>query len=258
MLTDFSRDLGPNGTMIFGGQAAHFAWVEARSSFGSWATSAATVLPVRVSSNICWRHISTPASGSMTSRPYPVCETLRRCRERDVISDHDVTDLQKLMELRNPLSHFRHFDDGGNLDRRSLDTGQQAADVVRHDAIFAISLALRMLANLRSALARDAARLGVSITIAVRAQSILQMPLPSCSASLWKCSHSPMRLAGLYRIRAVHRSGEYRPGENASGSLPAPGAVNSPIRITSKTTRNSAAAGSGRMLDRSNGGETGI
>jgi len=74
-------------------------------------------------------------------------ETLRRCRERDVISDLDVTDLQRLMGLRNPLSHFRHVDDAGNLDRRSLDTGQQAADVVRHDAIFAIGLAVRMLAK---------------------------------------------------------------------------------------------------------------
>lgn len=33
MLTDLSRDLGPNGTMTFGGQAAHFVWIEARSSF---------------------------------------------------------------------------------------------------------------------------------------------------------------------------------------------------------------------------------
>lgn len=64
-----------------------------------------------------------------------------------MISDQDVTDLQKLMGLRNPLSHFRHVDDASNLDRRSVDTGQHAAALMRHDAVFAIGLAVRMLAK---------------------------------------------------------------------------------------------------------------
>jgi hypothetical protein len=77
----------------------------------------------------------------------PFRDTLRRCRERDVISDQDVADLQKLMDLRNPLSHFRHVHDASNLDRRSIDTGQHAMDLMRHDAVFAIGLAVQMLAK---------------------------------------------------------------------------------------------------------------
>jgi len=74
-------------------------------------------------------------------------ETLRRCREPEVISDEDVTDLRRMMALRNPLSHFRHVDDGGNLDRRSIDESKSADGLLRHDAIFSIGLAVRMLSR---------------------------------------------------------------------------------------------------------------
>jgi len=74
-------------------------------------------------------------------------DTLRRCRERDVISDQDVTDLRHMMELRNPLSHFRHVDDGNNLDRRTIDTGVSAEELLRRDAIFSIGLVVTILAK---------------------------------------------------------------------------------------------------------------
>lgn len=74
-------------------------------------------------------------------------DTLRRCREREVISDEDVTDLRRMMALRNPLSHFRHVDDGSSLDRRSIDESGSADDLLRHDAIFSIGVAVRMLAK---------------------------------------------------------------------------------------------------------------
>ena len=147
MLTDLSRDLGPNGTMIFGGQAAHFAWIEARSSYVHGNFAATILLCQGLVEHLLAAYLHAGLLIDDIPDRIPFRETLRRCRERDVISNLDVTDLQKLMGLRNPLSHFRHVDDAGNLDRRSLDTGQQAADVVRHDAIFAIGLAVRMLAK---------------------------------------------------------------------------------------------------------------
>lgn len=74
-------------------------------------------------------------------------DTLRRCREREIISDEDVTDLRRMMALRNPLSHFRHVGDGSNLDRRSIEESKSADDLLRHDAIFSIGLAVRMLSK---------------------------------------------------------------------------------------------------------------
>lgn len=147
MLTDFSREIGPNGTMIFGGQAAHHAWIEARSSFvhGNFV---ATVLPCQgLVEHLLAAYLLAGLLIDDIPNRIPFRETLRRCREGNVIDDQDVADLQKLMALRNPLSHFRHVDDPGNLDRRSLDDRQHGADLIQHDAVFAIGLAVRMLAK---------------------------------------------------------------------------------------------------------------
>lgn len=147
MLADFGREMGPNGTMIFGGQAAHYAWVEARSSFVNGNFAATVLLCQGLVEHLLAAYLHAGLMIDDIPERIPFRETLRRCRERDVISDEDVTDLQKLMDLRNPLSHFRHVHDATNLDRRSIDTGQHAMDLMRHDAVFAIGLAVRMLAK---------------------------------------------------------------------------------------------------------------
>lgn len=63
MLTDFSRDLGPNGTMIFGGPG-HPLLDRARSSFvhGNFA---ATILLCGGWSSIYWRPGCTAAGGGI-------------------------------------------------------------------------------------------------------------------------------------------------------------------------------------------------
>ena len=147
MLTDFSRDLGRNGTTIPGGHAAYHAWIEARSSFVHGNFAATVLLCQGLVEHLLAAYLHAGLLIDDIPDRIPFRETLRRCRERDVISDQDVTDLQKLMGLRNPLSHFRHVDDASNLDRRSVDTGQHAAALMRHDAVFAIGLAVRMLAK---------------------------------------------------------------------------------------------------------------
>ena len=63
--------------------------------------------------------------------------------EREVISERDVTDLRRLMDLRNPLSHFRDLNDETNLSRKVLSTMEAAVEHLRRDATFAI---VRMLA----------------------------------------------------------------------------------------------------------------
>lgn len=147
MLSDFSCDLGPNGTMIFGGHAAHNAWIEARSSFVHGNFCATVLLCQGLVEHLLAAYLHAGLLIDDIPDRIPFRETLRRCRERDVISDQDVTDLQRLMDLRNPLSHFRHVDDASNLDRRWIDTSQHAADLIRHDTIFAIGLAVRMLSK---------------------------------------------------------------------------------------------------------------
>jgi hypothetical protein len=74
-------------------------------------------------------------------------DTLRRCRTRGLLTDDEVTDLKKLVSLRNPLTHFRDVDDAHNLDRRSIATGRHGGEILSRDAWFAITLAGRILAK---------------------------------------------------------------------------------------------------------------
>lgn len=147
MLTDLGRDMGPNGTMIFGGQSAHYAWVEARSSFVHGNFAATVLLCQGLVEHLLAAYLHAGLMIDDIPDRIPFRETLRRCKEKDVITDQDVTHLEKLMDLRNPLSHFRHIHDASNLDRRSIDSDQHALKLMCHDAVFAIGLAVRMLAK---------------------------------------------------------------------------------------------------------------
>ena len=143
----YLNDLGErNGrrTMLFGGHVTHNAWVEARSSFVHGNYAATVLLCQSLIENLlaAFLHI-----GIMAELPLRVQfdETLRRCREANIIDDQDVADLKQLAALRNPLTHFRSVDDDRNLDRRSIATGRYTSDILGRDAWFAISLASRMM-----------------------------------------------------------------------------------------------------------------
>jgi hypothetical protein len=147
LLADLSGTMGQRGTMIFGGPAAYLAWVEARDCFVH-ANFVATIL---LCQGLVEQLLAAYLHAGLLVGDIPgrvqFRETLRRCREHDVISDDDVKDLERLMGLRNPLSHFRHVDDASNLERRSIDGGEHPDELIRRDANFAISLAARVLAK---------------------------------------------------------------------------------------------------------------
>lgn len=147
MLTDFGREMGPNGTMIFGGYAAQHAWLEARSSFVHGNFVATVLLCQGLVEHLLAAYLHAGSMIDDIPDRITFRETLRRSSERGVISEQDVADLLRLMDLRNPLSHFRHVQDDSNLDRRSIDSGQYVMDLLYHDAVFAIGLAIRMLAK---------------------------------------------------------------------------------------------------------------
>ena len=135
------------GLLIFGGHAAYHAWVEARSSFVHGNYVATILLCQGLVEHLLAAYLHAGLLVDDIPDRIQFAETLRRCREREVISDEDVTDLRRMMALRNPLSHFRHVHDGSNLDRRSIDESKSADDLLRHDAIFSIGLAVRMLSR---------------------------------------------------------------------------------------------------------------
>lgn len=147
MLADLGGQMGRSGTMIFGGYAAYHAWVEARASFVHGNFVATILLCQGLAEHLLAAYLHAGVLVDNIPERIQFADTLRRCRERDVISDQDVTDLRRMMDLRNPLSHFRHVDDGSNLDRRSIDTGVSAEELLRRDAIFSIGIVVTILAK---------------------------------------------------------------------------------------------------------------
>lgn len=147
MLTDLGAQMVRSGTMIFGGHAAYYAWVEARSSFVHGNYVATILLCQGLVEHLLAAYLHAGLLVDDIPDRIQFADTLRRCREREIICDEDVTDLRRMMALRNPLSHFRLVDDGSNLDRRSIDESRSADDLLRHDAIFSIGLAVRMLSK---------------------------------------------------------------------------------------------------------------
>jgi hypothetical protein len=147
MLADFNQDLGPQGTMIFGGLVTARAWTEARSSFVNGNDVATVLLCQSLMEHLLAAYLHAALLDDDLPNRIPFRETLQRCRDRGLLSDEDVTDLRKLMGLRNPLSHFRHVDDASNPDRRAMSTRQHPEDLMHRDAVFAMRLAVRMLSK---------------------------------------------------------------------------------------------------------------
>jgi hypothetical protein len=74
-------------------------------------------------------------------------ETLRLCKASDLVADGDSAELEKLVELRNPLMHFRDISDGSNLTRRTLMAGKSSEEVLYGDASVAIGIVIKMLSK---------------------------------------------------------------------------------------------------------------
>ncbi len=145
-LADLGGALGSQGTMLFGGTAAFNAWTEARSSFVHGNFAATILLCQSLVENLLAAFLH---AGLMMDLPPRIAfsDTLKRCRDRNLISGQDSSDLERLMGLRNPLSHFRTVADGQNLDRRAITAGLRSEALIEQDAWFAIGLAVRILAK---------------------------------------------------------------------------------------------------------------
>jgi hypothetical protein len=146
-LTDLCGALGTQGTMLFGGSVTFSAWTEARSSFVHGNYLATVLLCQSLIENL----LAAFLHGGLMMDDLPprvtFMETLNRCRERKLITEQDADDLERLMSLRNPLTHFRTLGDAQNLDCRAMTDGLPSEALIQRDAWFAIDLAVRMLAK---------------------------------------------------------------------------------------------------------------
>lgn len=144
-LTDLSATLGSYGTMLPGGETAFAAWTEARVSFIHGNYVATVMLCQGLAEHVLAAHLSIGLDVEELPRRISFSETLERCLKSKIITNDHARDLRSLMEMRNPLSHFRGIDDPSNLSRRTLDTRQAAQFHLSGDASFAIGVAIRLL-----------------------------------------------------------------------------------------------------------------
>ncbi|NKM89312.1 hypothetical protein GFL54_34915 [Rhizobium laguerreae] len=145
-ITDLSSMLGSNGTMLTGGETTYTAWTEARTSFIHGNYVATVMLCQGLAEHILASYLELGNFDENLPDRITFQETMRRSLLRNIITQQDADDLRKLMNLRNPLSHYRNIDDPSNLTRRVLDTRVPAMTHLRADAGFAISMAIRLLA----------------------------------------------------------------------------------------------------------------
>jgi hypothetical protein len=145
-LADLGGALGTQGTMLFGGAATFSAWTEARASFVHGNFAATILLCQSLVENL----LAAFLHGGLMMDDLPARitfrDTLKRCQDRKLITGQDSGDLERLMSLRNPLSHFRTVADDQNIDRRAITAGIRSEALIEQDAWFAIGIAVRMLA----------------------------------------------------------------------------------------------------------------
>lgn len=144
-LADLTTEHATERAMIPGG-TAFSSGLEARSSFVHGNFVATVMLCQGMAEHMLASHLAM----GMDAKPLPerinFKATLKRCMAEGVISHRDAQDLERLMSLRNPLSHYREVNDKSNLDRRAIDTQMPAREHLLSDATFAIAMAVRLLA----------------------------------------------------------------------------------------------------------------
>lgn len=145
-LEDLMSAIGSRRSMIPGGEVAYTAWVEARSSFVHGNFLATVLLAQALAEQMLAAMLTLGIDAEPIPPKIDFRKTLKRCRARDMISQRDADDLERLMEMRNPLSHHRLINDPSNLSRRVIDERISGEEHLRRDATFAISMAVRLLA----------------------------------------------------------------------------------------------------------------
>jgi hypothetical protein len=145
-LIDIGATLGSQGTMIYGGHASALAYGEARSSFVTGNFLATVMLCQSLVEHLLAAFLHAALLHTVPPK-VQFRDTVKKCQELGLLTDRDATDLTRLSELRNPLTHFRHFDDTNQLDRRGADAKEPVITLLERDAHFAMALAVRILAK---------------------------------------------------------------------------------------------------------------
>jgi HEPN domain-containing protein len=147
MLADLCASLGRSGVLLSGGHAAYFSWAEARSSFVNGNFCATIFLCQSLVEHLLASHLRLSQLDMELPKRLDFRETLSRCVEAGLLNAEERDLLDRLRLIRNPLAHFRDIDDESALDRRSLQSRIHPLEIIKRDAEFAITTAIRILSK---------------------------------------------------------------------------------------------------------------
>jgi len=146
-LADLGEALGSQGTLFFGGTVAFNAWIEARFSFIQRNFAATILLCQSIVENQLAAFLDCGLMIEGNKPRITFRSTLKLCQDHSLISKEESIDLERLLTIRNPLSHYRTLDDDQNINRRAATAGQRFEALIEQDAWFAIGLVMRILAK---------------------------------------------------------------------------------------------------------------
>lgn len=163
-LAALDEDFGGSSAMMPGGHGTYFAYAEARHSYVSGNFVAVVLLSQAMIETLLAAHLmldnlSRDIHGrrvegdAVPARP-SLDAVIKQCLERGVINGNDETNIRRLRNLRNPLTHFRHMDDPTHLERRALDERTHALEILANDARFCITTVIQLLSKPEFAIGR--------------------------------------------------------------------------------------------------------
>jgi hypothetical protein len=147
MLTDLSRELGMQGAMLPGGTITYRAWTEARSSFINGHFVATVLLSQGLMEHLLASELEMRLDPVLVP-PKATGKAIRKLsRDSGVITADEDRELERLASLRNPLTHYRGANDPQHIDQQAMQQRTHSESILERDAVFAVTLALRMLAK---------------------------------------------------------------------------------------------------------------
>jgi len=165
-LIALDADFGGSGVCLPGGEAAYLAYTEARSSFVDGNFVATILLAQSLIENLLGGHlVIDDVSREVRQRPARTSKRLggrpklndliAHAVEAEVLSERDVLNIKRLMDLRNPLIHFRDVGDPQNITRRAMSAGKHSNQIMYEDARFAISTIVAVVGKTQFAIGRS-------------------------------------------------------------------------------------------------------
>jgi hypothetical protein len=131
--------------MMPGGEVTLSMWVEARCSFVNGNFVAAIMLCQGLAEQILAANIDMQLEDPELPRRVQFQKTLEIAQARGTLDAGLMADLRRLMDIRNPLSHYRPFLHSENLSMRARSESTSAQALLLQDATFAIAVAVKVL-----------------------------------------------------------------------------------------------------------------